>query len=537
MNQAVGPSAVMAPAPVPAAVAGAASNLVPAALAALAPGESFGFPETAIPSRNSLTLPQWGVNSPPNLMYAFLERDRKGSEVRWIKFREDRGYLVFGRDQGASHVFVGHPTVSAQHAVVLWGNIDGYAYIMDMESAHGTIVGKSLLDTNRWQTLKPNSVIKFGTSSNTFTFMKDPSHASNANIPRNQLMPPPIPQPIRVPAHKIQEPPLGTYIPPVANAGPGPGPGPASPGFLPNRGAPPGIRPDQRGPVGPPPDPRGPPPPGHPDYRGPPGRPDQRGPPPPGHPDYRGPPPPGHPDYRGPPPGRPDFRGPSGGPPPGHPEHRGPPPGPDFRGGPGDMRRRSPPRGGPGGMRPRSPDPRGRSRSPFRGGGGGSPRRGAWDGPGRGRGRPYRGRGGGGGDRPPYREFDDRGGGGYHRGGGDRGRGRGGWRDDRSPNRGGGFRRGGGGFDRSPPPHFRGGDRGGRGYGGHGGGRFDEERGGGGGYHRGGGDRGRGRGGFDNRGRGRGGFDNRGRGGNWNGGGRDGGGGNWNGGGRDGGRW
>eukprot|EP00177_Eucheuma_denticulatum_P000524 GFKZ01000936.1.p1 GENE.GFKZ01000936.1~~GFKZ01000936.1.p1 ORF type:complete len:453 (-),score=43.51 GFKZ01000936.1:1505-2863(-) len=294
--------------------------------------QEFRLPSVAIPSTNTFCPPPWVLTPNPNFHFREVAA-RSRQTISFNSFLPEVSCLIFGRDLAASHIFVGHPTVSGQHAAAVWSQDDGKCYIIDLESANGTYINSNLVSHSQRHELKPGDELVFGKSSHIFVFERKPNTGgpSPPSAPPANLSPLP-PRDHGMAPRRLSPPPLDRRAPPPEHMDRRPPP----PDHMDRRPHPPGHM-DRRPPPDlmdrrPPPDPmdRRPPPPGHMDRRPPPDHMDRRPPPPdqmdrrplpPDHMDRR-PPPPDHMDRRPPPPdhmGRRPL-------PPDHMDRRPPPP-------------------------------------------------------------------------------------------------------------------------------------------------------------------------------------------------------------------
>ncbi|CAN8067633.1 unnamed protein product [Agarophyton chilense] len=129
-----------------------------------------GLPVCLVPSKLKYK-PNAESLAEPSRIHGFQEvRARSQETVGWIKFMDPIPFLLFGRDLGASHVFVGHPSVSNQHAVSFWDRRTGYCMIQDLESESGTHVNGQVVSHLEPTILNIDDTIRFGTSAHVYVF-------------------------------------------------------------------------------------------------------------------------------------------------------------------------------------------------------------------------------------------------------------------------------------------------------------------------------------------------------------------------------
>ncbi|KAJ9468187.1 FHA domain-containing protein DDL [Diplonema papillatum] len=85
--------------------------------------------------------------------------------------------FMFGRDAGICDIPLAHPSISSQHAVLVFRNTtDGpdsdvksvKPYLIDLGSTNGTFVNKQQVPASTYKLLRSSDMIKFGTSSRDF---------------------------------------------------------------------------------------------------------------------------------------------------------------------------------------------------------------------------------------------------------------------------------------------------------------------------------------------------------------------------------
>lgn len=175
----------------------------------VAPPSVLGLPQVTVPPANKFHVPSWAADD-SNDLYAFHEINyRTDEEVGWVRFLPGIPYLVFGRDPAASHVYVGHPSVSNQHAAVTWDRETKRCYINDLESSSGTLVQGDVIACTERQELEPDFRIRLGSSATYYIFAKDPIHTAPLAVPL--AVPPvlPVPPPsVPLPMHVAGPPPM-----------------------------------------------------------------------------------------------------------------------------------------------------------------------------------------------------------------------------------------------------------------------------------------------------------------------------------------
>lgn len=112
----------------------------------------------------------------------------KGDEIVETLYIHRRSCFLFGRETKVADVPLMHPSVSAQHAVIQYREIDEMVvndegdrdvvkvvkpYLMDLKSTHGTKLNGEKIDDSRYYELRMGDLIQFGQSSRDYVLMHD----------------------------------------------------------------------------------------------------------------------------------------------------------------------------------------------------------------------------------------------------------------------------------------------------------------------------------------------------------------------------
>ena len=96
-----------------------------------------------------------------------------------------RSVWLMGRDQKITDLFLEHPSISKQHAVIQfrhgtttneYGDKKNHVkpYLLDLESANGTFLNKKKVEAKRFMELLDGDVIAFGESERDYVLMLPP---------------------------------------------------------------------------------------------------------------------------------------------------------------------------------------------------------------------------------------------------------------------------------------------------------------------------------------------------------------------------
>ncbi|TDH68797.1 hypothetical protein CCR75_007702 [Bremia lactucae] len=114
------------------------------------------------------SVPSWAVTPADMNRKANLKVEKEGKVIELISIGT-RSCYVFGRSKDQSDVWLQHPSISRQHAIVAH-NEQNRICIMDLDSAQGTFVNDHEIEPNRPQALMMGDRIRFGTSARTYLY-------------------------------------------------------------------------------------------------------------------------------------------------------------------------------------------------------------------------------------------------------------------------------------------------------------------------------------------------------------------------------
>lgn len=128
------------------------------------------------PFQNRFTVPPWAID-PTSRQYQYRcetlnirENSKNGNLIRTISFCPEYPYLIFGRDPGAVHIFVGHESVSSQHAALVW-SIEGRVptcYLLNLESRSGVLLNGNHVEPGNRAQVFPNDIMVLGKAPHVF---------------------------------------------------------------------------------------------------------------------------------------------------------------------------------------------------------------------------------------------------------------------------------------------------------------------------------------------------------------------------------
>ncbi len=112
----------------------------------------------------------------------------KGDEIVDTLYIHRRSCFLFGRETKVADIPLLHPSISAQHAIIQYREIDELVvteegdrdvvkvvkpYLMDLKSTHGTKLNGQKIDDSRYYELRMGDLIQFGQSSRDYVLMHD----------------------------------------------------------------------------------------------------------------------------------------------------------------------------------------------------------------------------------------------------------------------------------------------------------------------------------------------------------------------------
>ncbi|EGC30332.1 hypothetical protein DICPUDRAFT_157953 [Dictyostelium purpureum] len=108
--------------------------------------------------------PDWASTPISN---AFLEVYKNGEVINQIDISKEK-YTVFGRNSDVSNVVLDHPSVSRRHAALVYHGVNDRFYLIDLNSAEGTMVNNEKIKPTTPTTVKEGFTFSFASSSKQF---------------------------------------------------------------------------------------------------------------------------------------------------------------------------------------------------------------------------------------------------------------------------------------------------------------------------------------------------------------------------------
>ncbi|KAJ8902223.1 hypothetical protein NDN08_006631 [Rhodosorus marinus] len=130
-------------------------------------------------SRPSYEEPQW--SGLPSAEYAFEVIKSGVIASKEIISRSDRGYVLLGRDPEQVDLVLAHPSLSRVHAAIQFRKNDPIAYLIDLNSTHGTFLNKKRVQSGKYTAMSVGDVVKFGESSRIYVLL-GPSDANDRTV-------------------------------------------------------------------------------------------------------------------------------------------------------------------------------------------------------------------------------------------------------------------------------------------------------------------------------------------------------------------
>lgn len=121
-------------------------------------------PPVVVPILSKIAqVPHWVVPPTPGFGFHVVKNrgPDKGKHVDILQFLPDVNIIIFGRDPAGAHVFIGHPSIDCQHALVGFHKASATCFIQDLETANGTMVNGCAIDHDPFE-LPLGARIRFG---------------------------------------------------------------------------------------------------------------------------------------------------------------------------------------------------------------------------------------------------------------------------------------------------------------------------------------------------------------------------------------
>jgi smad nuclear-interacting protein 1 len=113
----------------------------------------------------------------PNTQWRlYVFKDDK--QIDTLHIAKQSAYLI-GRNEDIADIFVSHPSISSQHAVIQYravpnkdtGKLSCQPYLLDLESTNGSFINGVQIESARYYQLKKGDVIKFGSSTREYVLL------------------------------------------------------------------------------------------------------------------------------------------------------------------------------------------------------------------------------------------------------------------------------------------------------------------------------------------------------------------------------
>ncbi|ORE12161.1 SMAD/FHA domain-containing protein [Rhizopus microsporus var. microsporus] len=148
-------------------------------------GPNFGLSGKLAAETNTVKGVELKYNEPPEAakpdkkwrLYVF----KKDEQIDLLHIHRQSSYLI-GRDRVVVDIPVDHPSCSKQHAVIQYREVDEKdesgkfrkvikPFIIDLEATNGTFLNGEQIPTTRFIELKPQDVLKFGSSTRDYVLL------------------------------------------------------------------------------------------------------------------------------------------------------------------------------------------------------------------------------------------------------------------------------------------------------------------------------------------------------------------------------
>ncbi|GAQ82677.1 hypothetical protein KFL_001200010 [Klebsormidium nitens] len=134
--------------------------------------------------------PDWATEPRPGAFFLEVMKDGVGIDQLPL----DRRATVFGRQAPLCHYVLDHPSVSRQHAALVYHK-NGSFYVVDMGSAHGTFVSNERLRKDSPVEIEPGQSVTFAASTRLYMLRKAKPDAEGGGPRLRDSATPPVEMP------------------------------------------------------------------------------------------------------------------------------------------------------------------------------------------------------------------------------------------------------------------------------------------------------------------------------------------------------
>ncbi|XP_019639012.1 PREDICTED: nuclear inhibitor of protein phosphatase 1-like [Branchiostoma belcheri] len=130
--------------------------------------ESRGEPDPNLPP--PFDVPSWAGKPPAGLHLDVIKGDKMIEKL----IIDEKKYYLFGRNSKMCDFCIDHQSCSRCHAALVWHKHLNRAFLIDLNSTHGTHIGNIRLEPSKPQQVPLDSVLRFGASTRTYVLREKP---------------------------------------------------------------------------------------------------------------------------------------------------------------------------------------------------------------------------------------------------------------------------------------------------------------------------------------------------------------------------
>ncbi|XP_066272899.1 nuclear inhibitor of protein phosphatase 1-like [Branchiostoma lanceolatum] len=115
-------------------------------------------------------VPSWAGKPPAGLHLDVIKGDKMIEKL----IIDEKKYYLFGRNSKMCDFCIDHQSCSRCHAALVWHKHLNRAFLIDLNSTHGTHIGNIRLEASKPQQVPLDSVLRFGASTRTYVLREKP---------------------------------------------------------------------------------------------------------------------------------------------------------------------------------------------------------------------------------------------------------------------------------------------------------------------------------------------------------------------------
>ncbi|XP_043916174.1 nuclear inhibitor of protein phosphatase 1 [Protopterus annectens] len=126
--------------------------------------------------RNLFECPSWAGKPPPGLHLDVIKGDKLVEKL----IIDEKKYYLFGRNPDVCDFTIDHQSCSRVHAALVYHKHLKRVFLIDLNSTHGTYLGRIRLEAHKPQQIPIDSTVSFGASTRLYTLREKPPTVPSA---------------------------------------------------------------------------------------------------------------------------------------------------------------------------------------------------------------------------------------------------------------------------------------------------------------------------------------------------------------------